>query len=112
MLSYENVDPKERKRTPADEENSILSPATGAPMVPFLYRGVEVDYCEKSNAVWFDPGEIERANLKPEPRRRAARLSHRIERDPFDGFRDKANIAYYFDVGILGDFIQGIFDAF
>lgn len=111
-LSRENVNPKERERIIGDGNIAILSPANGKPMEAFLYRGVEIDYCEESNAIWFDPGEIEKARLKPLPERKTLNVNHRREREPFDGLRDKTDIAYYFDVGLLGDFIGGVFDAF
>lgn len=110
-LSHSNINPGERKRITADGENPVLSPSTGKPMVPFLYRGVEVDYCEESNAVWFDPGEIERAELKPKPTQ-GSPVSHRTERGPFEGLREGAGVGYYFDLGIVEGFIGGLFDTF
>ena len=84
-------------------------------MIPFLYRGVEVDYCEGSNAVWFDPGEIGKIDPKSvrteRPTKSFSKRS-RSEEGVLDGILSGIDVVFTPDLDILGDFIGGIFDAF
>ncbi|MFK7850549.1 MAG: hypothetical protein AB8D78_06175 [Akkermansiaceae bacterium] len=38
-------------------EEALSSPDTGQRMKKFVYRGVVLDYCVDSHAIWFDQGE-------------------------------------------------------
>jgi len=39
------------------KDNGLISPVSGQPMLRFVYRGVELDYCKEAHAVWFDTFE-------------------------------------------------------
>jgi hypothetical protein len=72
----------------------------------FHYRGVELDYCESSNTVWLDRGELEKIS-----RADTSRLKKENRSNPLLDGLDAAVTGVDF-VGFIADAFGSLFDGF
>ena len=54
------------KSAGGNELETLRSPYTGNPMRRFLYRGIQLDYCQETHSLWFDQGEYSKMFRSPE----------------------------------------------
>jgi Zn-finger nucleic acid-binding protein len=87
-------------------EGALMSPSSGRPMRVFHYRGVELDYCESSNTVWLDRGELEKIS-----RADTSRLKKENRSNPLLDGLDAAVTGVDF-VGFIADAFGSLFDGF
>lgn len=94
--------------------HGLKSPQSGEIMQCFIYRGVQLDYGEKSHSVWFDQGEYTKIFASPQPPRNLGASEGSQRSDSIDKAADLADKAET-SVGVLGfvgdlvgDLISGI----
>lgn len=58
-VSLSKLNPKAKPCALPAAEDALLSPASNRPMKHFVFQGIKLDYCEATNAVWMDPGELQ-----------------------------------------------------
>ena len=79
----------------------------------FHYQGVEIDYCMGSDAIWLDPGELEKlvdlAQARGAEKKRRSRFNW-MDNPVVDGIDAAFTSIDVLD--LLGDAISGLFDAF
>lgn len=94
------------------KEGDLILPASGKPMRVFHYRGVELDYCEVTNAIWLDRGEWEKlAAKKPTIKTVSLPAKRRRQSSPaMDGV--DAVFTGVDIVGFVAEAIVCLFDAF
>lgn len=112
-LSFRALRPGERSRIPVEEDAKLVSPVTGGRMLVFRYRGVEIDYCPDSNAVWLDRGEWEKITDQNSDRSRKGNWSIsdlKPDRNPILEGIDAAFTSFDF-VDFIGDAVSSIFDG-
>jgi Zn-finger nucleic acid-binding protein len=69
-LSSSKLNPQAKEKIELNEEHQRMSPATGKLMMLIKYRGVFIDYCEESNSIWLDQGEIEKIIEREEQKKK------------------------------------------
>ena len=86
----------------------LESPFTKDKMSRFLYRGVELDYCQLTNSVWFDRGEYSKIFQSPENGSKPKPLAERSDpaKEVWETIDKAGNTVDVLD--IVGDLVSGL----
>ena len=58
-ITLSRLNPKSQSCALKDEDTPLISPFSGNPMKHFVYKEISLDYCQTSNSVWMDEGELQ-----------------------------------------------------
>lgn len=103
-VSLSQLNPKLTPCALSSNEEALLSPKSGKPMKRFIFKGIQLDYCEDSNSVWMDKGELDSIAKKMisinKKQNKQKSSKHNIRENAGDGVLD-----------VVLDIIGGLFDG-
>ncbi len=91
-------------------EKSLPSPHSGSSMKEFVYRGVQLDYCEESHSIWFDRGEYTKIFTTPNKTKKTSNNKKSSESSVWDNVDFLPDVSDVVDLsadalGTVGDFV-------